>query len=65
MPNRTASVEPAPDRSPAPAPWGPDFAAAERCWSWHLCPFGCQYVDDCVLTTPLPVHDHDRVDGRA
>ena len=33
--------------------------AAYRCWSHHWC--GCLHADDCWLTRPLPVHDHDRL----
>jgi hypothetical protein len=31
---------------------------AWRCWSWrtrHAC--GCPTADDCLLVSPLPVHD--------
>jgi hypothetical protein len=47
----TASVEQTGDNA-AEAAW--------RCWTWRLCPHGCLRTDDCVLHTPLPVHDHDR-----
>jgi hypothetical protein len=36
------------------------LAPAARCWSWYACAFGCQYVDDCALLTPLPVHDTEQ-----
>jgi hypothetical protein len=44
---------------------GSASVAAWRCWSWRLCPFGCRHVDDCILTTPLTVHDRERVGGDA
>jgi hypothetical protein len=40
------------------------LVTAERCWSWKACPFGCQFVDDCALLTPLPVHGTDQQAAR-
>jgi hypothetical protein len=59
------------NRIAALAPYGgddhnkADLHAAERCWSWHQCPFGCRFVDDCVLLTPLPVVADDQQAPRA